>query len=753
MSLDAPNLEQTEQQPRDTNQFRFVWNVLINYWLWLAIGTALGMIVAGVAAFLMRPSSEVTFGAFAELVVKQSQWEKDILTQVGSTPLFSLSPQNLVENTSLRALAEDVARSVVQAEIASGGKAGAVVGEGSVQALAGELAGKIRLSPQQDAQKIRIDVSGCLSQAEANQIAEYAARVFMDMTRDMRLDDERKLHEYYVKRLDTLREELFAAQTAEWEYQKNLGFRTMGNLNSDMAAKFDELNEIEVTKQETQARLNEIAEELASTAQHLPDAMNQPTDEVVDRLFEEMDELLKERLVQSAMYQPSHPAMQDLDEQIAEQQQVILETVKALDTGSSGGSNVWRQRQELYKAQMDLRLQMDGLDIREASLRRLVEDMMGKIPELANENLEFERLSGERERIRQEFTDAREKEFNLRNALNNERGQVQRYDPVGAAAIPRDVAGRWWVSLFIGAVLGFMLAFGVCMMTEVSDTSVRSVEDITTAVSIDVIGTIPRMRFGMPRWTAGRLLRSTYVSTVDEEQIDACIVTQHDPKSPISEAYRALRTNFQFATMQNKPKTVMVTSAVPGEGKTTTVVNLTVTMADQGMRVVVVDTDLRRPNVHRVLRMERGPGLADVLREGLDLKSVIRPTRIENLWVISSGRVPPNPSELIGSDRMAQVMRELSEQFDLVVCDAPSILVVTDPVLLATHVDTCVLVCAAGFARRETVQRAAKLLQTAQAGIAGVVLNGLETTRRNYYYYYYYYEEGGRVRRKWRNFY
>jgi capsular exopolysaccharide synthesis family protein len=167
----------------------------------------------------------------------------------------------------------------------------------------------------------------------------------------------------------------------------------------------------------------------------------------------------------------------------------------------------------------------------------------------------------------------------------------------------------------------------------------------------------------------------------------------------------------------------------------------------------VVDTDLRRPNVHRVLRMERGPGLADVLREGLDLDMVIRPTRVENLWVISAGRVPPNPSELIGSERMAEVMHTLRGQFDLVICDAPSVLVVTDPVLLATKIDTCLLVCAAGFARRETVSRASKLLSTAKGRIAGVVLNNLETTRRNYYYYYYYYEEGGgAVRRKWRNF-
>ncbi|HPO16788.1 MAG TPA: CpsD/CapB family tyrosine-protein kinase, partial [Candidatus Hydrogenedentes bacterium] len=203
---------------------------------------------------------------------------------------------------------------------------------------------------------------------------------------------------------------------------------------------------------------------------------------------------------------------------------------------------------------------------------------------------------------------------------------------------------------------------------------------------------------------------------------------------------------------KQNPRTLMLTSAVPGEGKTTTAVNTAVTMADFGMRVLIVDTDLRRPNVHRVLRMERGLGLADVLKGEVDIDSVVRPTRIRNLWIVSSGRVPSNPSELIGSERMTEVMKRLGEEFDIVICDAPSVLVVTDPVLLATHVDTCIMVVSTNNARRETVIRANKLLQSAKINVVGVLLNGLETTRRHYYYYYYYYDDTKSERRKWYHF-
>jgi capsular exopolysaccharide synthesis family protein len=375
--------------------------------------------------------------------------------------------------------------------------------------------------------------------------------------------------------------------------------------------------------------------------------------------------------------------------------------------------------------------------------------MVPRIPELANKNLEYEKLAQETESVREQFRKLREAEWDIRTAIDQGAGHIERVEPVRRAAIMPLGGGQsnLAIQFIMGGIAGFVCAFMFAMLREVNDTSIRSVEDVNQYIGLDVIGTIPKMRFGSPR--GGRRRRATYVSTAVEDQIDACIVTQHDPKSPISEAYRTLRTNFQFATIQEKPRSIMVTSAVPGEGKTTTAVNLGVTMADRGMRVLIVDTDLRRPNVHRVLRMERGPGLSDVLTHGEDYHNVIRPTRVEGMFVISSGRVPPKPSELIGSSSMTRFMEAVGQEFDVIICDAPSVLVVTDPVLLATQVDTTIMVVSTNNARRDTVVRAKELLSTANGDIAGVVVNGLETTRRNYYYYYYYYDDGSKDRRKW----
>ena len=755
MSMDVPPIEPgniQDQQQQQQNQFRFLYNVLSMYAGWIVLSTLLGVMIALAFTLLTYQVSQPRFAAYADLVVKQSQWEKEVLTSLGSTPLFTFSPDRLINDTSLRALAEETACALIQSHVARGGVLSGLVGDEAIQAKANEIQGKISLAPLPNAQAVRVEVNHCVTQDEANEIAEFAARAFLEMTQAMRFELEEQERQKLDTQVASLGERLSEAEQAVWQFQKQLGFKSATKIYDEMAAKENELQEIRITKGQLTAKLDELDAELNATSNELPESLDQPTDEVVTRLFQELDELLKERLKLSAIYQPQHPDMMLIEEEINEQQRVIMDTVGELDRGISGGSSVWRHRQELYRQQVEMRLQRAGLEVRETTLKKMLDSLINDIPDLANKHLEYQRLTANKDNISKELERKLEQRWQITNAANNERGQVLRHDLVSAMAVPHGVGGRSWMNLVIGGIVGFVLAFGACMMAEINDTSIRTVEDVVATVSHEVIGTIPKMRFGTPRGLF-KSKRATYVSTVDEEQIDSCIVTQHDPKSPISEAYRALRTNFQFATLGSNPKSLMVTSAVPGEGKTTTVVNLAVTMADQGMRVLVVDTDLRRPNVHRVLRMERGPGLADVLREGLDLEMVIRPTRVENLWVISAGRVPPNPSELIGSERMAEVMSKLRGEFDLVVCDAPSVLVVTDPVLLATQVDTCLLVCAAGFARRETVSRASKLLSTAKGRIAGVVLNNLETTRRNYYYYYYYYEEGGgAVRRKWRNF-
>lgn len=745
---DVPAADQSGQQAQE-NQFRFVINVGMQRWRMIVAFTVMTSVLAGVVGMYRQEDPQASYSARADVLVKQSAWEKDILRDVGGVPLVPVTPKALVNRTSIENLAEEVVRSLVQRDIAEGGPWSRVTTEDEFRHERTAVLGRLSLADDPEGGLIHIDVTNCPTPQEALDIAEFAARVFVETNRQFKLEEEREAHDVVQERLQDLRSELYSAETAEWEFKRNMGFRTYGKVGEEMAAMYEELNEKKATKEEILAKLAEIEAELEVNTARLPEALGNVTDSVVNEVLTELNDLLKEKLEMSVVYQPTFEGLQILQDEIAEKKQEILTAIEMLDAGNGGGSSVWQQRQALYRQEVDLKLELASIEIRTAALQNMLEEMIPQIPELANKNLEYERLVQETEHTRTQFNKLREREFDIRTALSRGSGQVERRSAVvPMELISPGVHAQTWLNFVIGAALGFVVGFCLALMLEMMDTSIRSIEDVNQYIGIEVIGTIPMMRFGKPRGSRKR--RGTYVAAVDEEQIDACIVTQHDPKSPISEAYRTLRTNFQFATIQDKPRTVMVTSAVPGEGKTTTAVNMAVTMADRGMRVLIIDTDLRRPNVHRVLKIERGPGLADILREDLDTSRILRPTRVENLWIVSSGRVPPNPSELVASERMARLMKRLGQEFDLVICDAPSVLVVTDPVLLATHVDTAVLVVSVNNARRETIQRACKLLQTANPSIAGVVLNGLEATRRHYYYYYYYYDDASpRLTRRW----
>jgi len=229
------------------------------------------------------------------------------------------------------------------------------------------------------------------------------------------------------------------------------------------------------------------------------------------------------------------------------------------------------------------------------------------------------------------------------------------------------------------------------------------------------------------------------------------IITHENPKSPIAEAYRTLRTNIQFSSLDNPLKTIMVTSSAPGEGKTTTTVNLAVAMAQSDARVIIIDGDLRKPRIHKVFKSSNQYGVSNILVNNLDYKDVVIKTPINGLEILPSGIIPPNPSELLSSNKMKALINKLKEDYDYVLIDTPPAAVVTDAAILSTCADGVLLVCAAGQVSKEAVQRSRELLKNVNANILGVVLNKIPANNKGYYQYYYedyYGEEEAQGRRK-----
>lgn len=286
----------------------------------------------------------------------------------------------------------------------------------------------------------------------------------------------------------------------------------------------------------------------------------------------------------------------------------------------------------------------------------------------------------------------------------------------------------------LGGTVGFMLAFGIAFLVEYLDNTLKTVDDVERVLQLPVIGYIAEISDG----AATR--ESLYV--------------MRQPRSPISEAFRLLRTNIEFSGVDHPVRRLMVTSTGPGEGKTTVAVNLAAIIAQGGKRVVILDADMRRPKVHRFLGILNQYGLSDLFRGAPNIRAVAqRVSDLENVIAITSGSLPPNPAELLGSVRMEQILQEVERESDVVVIDSPPSLV-ADVQVLAAKVDGVIIVVQPGHTQTDAALATLEQLKRAGARILGVVLNRIPHHRTDYYggyrhyspyysgYHYYYYAGG-----------
>ena len=224
------------------------------------------------------------------------------------------------------------------------------------------------------------------------------------------------------------------------------------------------------------------------------------------------------------------------------------------------------------------------------------------------------------------------------------------------------------------------------------------------------------------------------------------LVTLNDSKSVAAEAYRTLRTNIQFAKLDLPCRSIVITSAAPEEGKTISVANFGVVSAQAGSRVCLVDSDLRRPSLHRLFGVRNDCGLTTALLESRPVVDVAQPSMITNLWVLPSGPLPRDPVDLVGSQRMRDFLREAGETFDLLLCDSPPILAVADAAALAAQCDGVILVIRAGKIAHDSLSRAVSQIEAVKGRILGVLLNRVDTRGDSYYRDYRscarYYEAG-----------
>jgi len=316
---------------------------------------------------------------------------------------------------------------------------------------------------------------------------------------------------------------------------------------------------------------------------------------------------------------------------------------------------------------------------------------------------------------------------------------------------------RTRLNVLLGLVLGGMLGVGIAFLREYLDETIHTREDVQAAtLGAPVLGMIPRIREAMG---SGRST-SRPVPSGPAGELNARLVAGRDPRNPVSEAYRALRTNLTFANPDHPPKTIVVTSALPQDGKTTSAANLAITLAQQGIKALLVDADLRRGVLNNVFDTPREPGLTSILSGKCGIGDAIRKIDLGesgSLDFLPSGAYPPNPAEILGSQRMRSLIEALEERYDLIILDTAPLTVVTDAAVLGTKADGVVLIARANVTEKGALTYSVEQLRNVRATVLGCVVNDVDFRRdsRYYssygkygYYYHYYYADNEKRRKK-----
>ena len=268
----------------------------------------------------------------------------------------------------------------------------------------------------------------------------------------------------------------------------------------------------------------------------------------------------------------------------------------------------------------------------------------------------------------------------------------------------------------LAAVVGGMLAVGLIFLIDALDNTIKGPDDVKRHLGLPVLGMIAH--------TDGK-----------EKQ---GLVTISQPRSPVSEAYRALRTNIQFASVDFPIQTLLITSISPSDGKTTVSTNLSVALAQGGRNVILIDGDLRKPQIHRRMGLPNRKGLTSLfVQPDVRLDGSVQKSEVNNLYIMTTGSLPPNPSELLASDKMDHILDQLKNHADIVVIDTPPVMAVTDAVVLAKRADGLLLVIKPGVTKLAAAQQTIAQLRRLNVNILGVVLNDIPTNRSRYAYYYH----------------
>lgn len=379
----------------------------------------------------------------------------------------------------------------------------------------------------------------------------------------------------------------------------------------------------------------------------------------------------------------------------------------------------------------------------EGSLRTSLDKAKGEAVKQNQDAIQYNILKQEVETAKSMYTDFLQKTSQAKVEVAQQHNNMRVIQPARVPGAP--VGPGRFRTILIGLFLSLIGGVGLAYFLEYLDNTIKTVEDVGRYVQLPALGVIPAMAAATSRKLNG-IGRGRNLIVGREKDREARefpsaseSLTVFDNRSSAAEAYRVVRTSMLLSAAGAPPKTILVTSGQAGEGKTTTVVNTAISLAQLGASVLIIDCDLRRPTTHKIFGIQAADGLSTYLSHDTEIDGLIHKLQIPNLSLLPCGPIPPNPAELISSSRMKALLKLLGERYDHILIDSPPLINVTDPVILSSMVDGVIMVVHGGKSPRSVAQRARQDLLGVGAKIFGVVLNNVDLNREGYDAYYYNY--------------
>jgi len=382
-------------------------------------------------------------------------------------------------------------------------------------------------------------------------------------------------------------------------------------------------------------------------------------------------------------------------------------------------------REEISRIRLGVSNRVAVLQKNRANLEQQLEQLKSEVFALNELGVEYSQHMDRAENLKKLYNTVlmRSAEMDLSSLYKGDTIQVLEKAEVPAGP----VSPRLPLNLAVGLLIGIALGSAAIVLLDALDTTIKSDADVSSFSDKPLLALLPQID--------GSALKS--LETIGETAADTITFTA--PKSSFAEGIRTLRTNLMFMAPDNPPRLLLVTSPGPGEGKTMTSVNMAIAMAQSGQKTLIIDADMRRPRLHKALGIEnRDQGLSSIILGNEELDQVVQATRIENLSMLSCGQIPPNPSELLHSERFAKLVEEVGEKYDRVIFDSPPLGAVSDALVLSHSVDGVLLILSFGNTQKEMLRRSVDQLMSIGAPLMGFVLNEIRADASGYAYQYYY---------------